>query len=78
MAAPQWFFADTVDHLGMANELGNFGEYGGNPNEEETYNFARTVLQLATANSDDRGRVLLVGGGIANFTDISITFKVEH
>lgn len=68
-------FADTVDHLGMANELGNFGEYGGNPNEEETYNFARTVLQLATANSDDRGRVLLVGGGIANFTDISITFK---
>jgi len=29
----------------------------------------------ATANPDGRTRALLVGGGIANFTDVALTFK---
>ncbi|KAH3763706.1 ATP-citrate synthase [Pelomyxa schiedti] len=74
-AGASMVLADTIDHAGMIADLANFGEYAGNPDEEETYNFARTIIQLSTSNYDGRGRVLLVGGGIANFTDVSITFK---
>jgi len=68
-------FADTVVDLGMGDLLGNYGEYSGAPNEEETLQYTRTILDLATRNPDGQGRVLLVGGGIANFTDIARTFK---
>ena len=50
-------------------ELGNYGEYSGAPNTQETYQYARTVLSCATAHSDGRARALLIGGGIANFTN---------
>lgn len=36
--------------------------------------FAKALLNCATSNSDGRGRALLVGGGIANFTDVAATF----
>ena len=32
------------------------------------------LLQCATANPDGRPRALIVGGGIANFTDVAATF----
>lgn len=68
-------YADTVGDLGFAHELGNYGEYSGAPNTAETYAYAKTVLECATANPDGRGRALLIGGGIANFTDVAATFK---
>lgn len=68
-------YADTVGDLGLAQELGNYAEYSGGPNTNETYLFARTLLDCATANPDGRGRALIVGGGIANFTDVAATFK---
>eukprot|EP00879_Flechtneria_rotunda_P001974 GHRR01002149.1.p1 GENE.GHRR01002149.1~~GHRR01002149.1.p1 ORF type:complete len:429 (+),score=132.82 GHRR01002149.1:134-1420(+) len=68
-------YADTVGDLGYAQELGNYGEYSGAPNTAETYQYAKTVLECATANPDGRGRALIVGGGIANFTDVAATFK---
>jgi hypothetical protein len=33
------------------------------------------LLQCATANPDGRKRALVVGGGIANFTDVAATFN---
>lgn len=68
-------YADTVGDLGYAQELGNYGEYSGAPNTAETYQYAKTVLECVTANPDGRGRALLIGGGIANFTDVAATFK---
>jgi len=68
-------YADTVGDLGFAQELGNYAEYSGGPNTNETFLFARTLLDCATANPDGRGRALVVGGGIANFTDVAATFK---
>ena len=68
-------YADTVGDLGFAAELGNYAEYSGGPSTQETYLFARTLLDCATANPDGRGRALIVGGGIANFTDVAATFK---
>eukprot|EP00735_Rhodelphis_limneticus_P005912 TRINITY_DN1801_c0_g1::TRINITY_DN1801_c0_g1_i1::g.25250::m.25250 TRINITY_DN1801_c0_g1::TRINITY_DN1801_c0_g1_i1::g.25250 ORF type:complete len:429 (-),score=168.67,sp/O22718/ACLA2_ARATH/57.04/5e-171,ATP-grasp_2/PF08442.5/1.3e-13 TRINITY_DN1801_c0_g1_i1:640-1926(-) len=70
-------YADTVADLGYQKELGNYGEYSGAPNEEETYLYAKTVLGLATRNpadADRQGRALIIGGGIANFTDVAVTF----
>ena len=33
------------------------------------------MIDCVTANADEEGRALLVGGGIANFTDVAATFK---
>ncbi|KAI8469098.1 MAG: ATP-citrate lyase subunit A [Monoraphidium minutum] len=52
-------------HLRRDTELGNYGEYSGAPN----------TAQRTTTNPDGRGRALLIGGGIANFTDVAATFK---
>jgi len=68
-------YADTIVDLGMEGELANYGEYSGNPNTEETYLYAKTILDLATRKSDGRNRALIIGGGIANFTDVANTFK---
>jgi ATP citrate (pro-S)-lyase len=68
-------YADTVGDLGFAHELGNYAEYSGAPNTQETYQYAKTLLQCATAAPDGRPRALVVGGGIANFTDVAATFK---
>ncbi|URD84888.1 ATP-grasp domain [Musa troglodytarum] len=68
-------YADTVGDLGYASELGNYAEYSGAPNEEEVLQYARVVLDCATADPDGRKRALLIGGGIANFTDVAATFN---
>ncbi len=68
-------YTDTVVDLGYGNELANYGEYSGAPSEEETYLYAKTILDLMTKKKDPRGKVLIIGGGIANFTDVAKTFK---
>jgi ATP-citrate lyase beta-subunit len=68
-------YADTVVDLGFGNELANYGEYSGDPSEEETYQYAKTILEVMTKKKDPRGKVLIIGGGIANFTDVAKTFK---
>ena len=69
--------ADTVGDLGFADELGNYGEYSGAPSETQTYEYARTLLQCMAAggvHASGKGKVLIIGGGIANFTDVAKTF----
>lgn len=68
-------YADTITDLGYMNEMANYGEYSGDPNEEFTYLYAKTILDLMTRKKDPRGKVLIIGGGIANFTDVANTFK---
>ncbi|KAJ8451625.1 hypothetical protein Cgig2_018259 [Carnegiea gigantea] len=65
----------SVGDLGYASELGNYAEYSGAPNEEEVLQYARVVIDCATANPDGRKRALVIGGGIANFTDVAATFN---
>ena len=69
-------YADTVVDLGYSQELANYGEYSGNPSTELTYEYTKTVLDLITREKDPEGRpkYLLIGGGIANFTDVAKTF----
>lgn len=68
-------YADTITDLGYMEEMANYGEYSGDPNEEFTYKYARTVIDCMTREVDPRGKYLLIGGGIANFTDVANTFK---
>merc|ERR1719310_1632223 len=67
-------FADTVCDYGYGHELANYGEYSGAPSTEETYLYAKTLLSLMTRYKSDGEKYLLVGGGIANFTDVNATF----
>jgi ATP-citrate lyase beta-subunit len=69
-------YTDTVVDLGYAKELANYGEYSGDPSTEMTYEYTKTVLDLMTREPDPKGREkhLIIGGGIANFTDVANTF----
>ena len=65
-------YADAIASSGFASELANYGEYSGAPTETQTYYYARTVLDLMLrAPTHPEGKVLFIGGGIANFTNVS-------
>ncbi|WEW56872.1 beta subunit of ATP citrate lyase [Emydomyces testavorans] len=69
-------YADAIASAGFVSELANYGEYSGAPTETQTYNYARTVLDLMLrAPMHPDGKVLFIGGGIANFTNVATTFK---
>jgi ATP-citrate lyase beta-subunit len=66
--------ADEVFNLGYGKELGNYGEYSGNPNLEETRHYTEQIVKLALKSSG-QNKVIIIGGGVANFTDVRATFK---
>ncbi len=64
-------YADAIASVGFSNELANYGEYSGAPTETQTYHYARTVLDLMLRSPiRPEGKVLFIGGGIANFTNV--------
>lgn len=64
-------YADAIASCGFADELANYGEYSGAPTETQTFHYARTVLDLMLrAPIHPEGKVLFIGGGIANFTNV--------
>lgn len=66
-------YADAIASSGFSDELANYGEYSGAPTETQTYYYARTVLDLMLrAPTHPEGKVLFIGGGIANFTNVSL------
>jgi len=68
-------YSDTICALGGSTELANYGEYSGAPSEQQTYDYARTILSMMTREKHQDGKVLIIGGGIANFTNVAATFK---
>eukprot|EP00092_Neocalanus_flemingeri_P022080 GFUD01023949.1.p1 GENE.GFUD01023949.1~~GFUD01023949.1.p1 ORF type:complete len:1085 (-),score=306.08 GFUD01023949.1:345-3599(-) len=68
-------YSDTICALGGSSELANYGEYSGAPSEQQTYDYAKTILSMMTREKHSDGKVLIIGGGIANFTNIAATFK---
>ncbi len=69
-------YADTIADLAGIEDLANYGEYSGGPTTGETKFYAETLLDLMTREKDPegRGKVLIIGGAIANFTDVAKTF----
>lgn len=69
-------YADAIASAGFSDELANYGEYSGAPTESQTYHYARTVFDLMLRSPPTaEGKVLFIGGGIANFTNVASTFK---
>ncbi|KAI9318054.1 citrate synthase-like protein [Dichotomocladium elegans] len=69
-------YSDAIAALGYADELANYGEYSGAPTETQTYEYAKTILDLMTRGvPNPKGKILFIGGGIANFTNVATTFK---
>lgn len=70
-------YADCIAQYFGPKEMANYGEYSGNPTKNETFQYASYVLDLMTRTKDSQGRdkILLIGGSIANFTDVAKTFE---
>ncbi|KAE9389757.1 ATP-citrate synthase [Gymnopus androsaceus JB14] len=69
-------YSDAIAAAGFAEELANYGEYSGAPTEGQTYEYAKTVIDLMTRGEvNEKGKILIIGGGIANFTNVAATFK---
>ncbi|KAI8883208.1 ATP-citrate synthase [Backusella circina FSU 941] len=68
-------YSDAIVALRFANELANYGEYSGAPTETQTYEYAKTILDLMTREVHPQGKILFIGGGVANFTNVATTFK---
>ncbi|KAF7724308.1 citrate synthase [Apophysomyces ossiformis] len=69
-------YSDAIAALGYADQLANYGEYSGAPTETQTYEYAKTILDLMTrGDAHPEGKILFIGGGIANFTNVATTFK---
>ncbi len=67
-------YADTIADMAGVEDLANYGEYSGGPTTGETQFYAETIFDLMTRYPDSRGKVLIIGGAIANFTDVAKTF----
>ncbi len=67
-------YADTIADMAGVEDLANYGEYSGGPTTGETKFYAETIFDLMTRYEDPRGKVLIIGGAIANFTDVAKTF----
>ncbi|KDQ10996.1 hypothetical protein BOTBODRAFT_35757 [Botryobasidium botryosum FD-172 SS1] len=69
-------YSDAIAAHGFADELANYGEYSGAPTEGQTYEYAKTIIDLVTRGKPNpKGKILIIGGGIANFTNVASTFK---
>ena len=69
-------YSDAIAAHGFAHELANYGEYSGAPSEGQTYEYAKTIIDLMTRGKPHpEGKILIIGGGIANFTNVAATFK---
>lgn len=68
-------YSDAIASHGFAHELANYGEYSGAPSETQTYEYSKTILDLMTRSKHKDGKILFIGGGIANFTNVAATFK---
>jgi ATP citrate (pro-S)-lyase len=69
-------YSDAIAAHGFAHELANYGEYSGAPTEGQTYEYAKTIIDLITRGKPHPdGKILIIGGGIANFTNVAATFK---
>lgn len=66
--------ADEIYQKGKGDLLANYGEYSGSPTEEETYLYVKQIL-TALLRSTSHNKSIIISGGVANFTDVRITFK---
>ncbi len=67
----------TIDALvtaGLQEKIINYSEYSGAPTRDETHAYVHTLLKVLFASEASK-KVVLIAGGVANFTDIMATFE---
>ena len=67
-------YTDAIVNRGYADELYNYGEYSGNPTEDEVMQYCDLIFKNWFEQNIEE-RILFIGGGISNFTDVAKTFK---
>ncbi|GAB4026300.1 MAG: ATP citrate lyase citrate-binding domain-containing protein [Candidatus Microgenomates bacterium] len=69
--------ADEVADLGLGAQLANYGEYSGDPTDDDVYFYTKIILKqmLSSLTFNFGPHALVIAGGVANFTDVSKTFK---
>lgn len=65
---------DTLVTARLQDKIINYSEYSGAPTRDETHAYVRTLLRVLFA-SEASNKVILIAGGVANFTDIMATFE---
>ena len=65
---------DSLVTAGLSTEVINYSEYSGAPTRDETHAYVSTLLEVLFA-SNAKKKVVLIAGGVANFTDVMETFK---
>jgi ATP citrate (pro-S)-lyase len=66
-------YTDAIIYRGYINDLANYGEYSGDPQEELVEAYCNQIFKCM--NRVSGGKTLFIGGAIANFTDIYSTFS---
>jgi succinyl-CoA synthetase beta subunit len=67
--------ADEVADLGLGKELANYGEYSGDPSDDDVYSYTKIVLSQLLESKNSQRKALIIAGGVANFTDVAKTFR---
>lgn len=65
---------DSLVVEGLQDSVINYSEYSGAPTRDETHAYVSTLLEVLFA-SDAKKKVVLIAGGVANFTDVMATFQ---
>jgi len=68
-------YTDAIVNSGYKEQLGNYGEYSGNPSRAYVFKYVDMVLQTILSSNTKEQIYLFVGGGISNFTDVYKTFE---
>lgn len=66
-------YTDAIINRGYFDELANYGEYSGDPQEELVYLYCLEIFNQMSLTPNIH-KTLFIGGGIANFTDVKKTF----
>lgn len=65
---------DSLVTAGLQDAVINYSEYSGAPTRDETAAYVATLLEVLFA-SEAKKKVVLIAGGVANFTDVLTTFQ---
>lgn len=65
---------DALIDAGLQSHIANYSEYSGAPSRAETKAYTDALVSLILQSNAPR-KVLVIAGGVANFTDIGTTFE---
>ncbi len=65
--------ADELSTQSDYKLVANYGEYSGDPSQDETYVYATQIIKIMLESKASK-KILIIAGGVANFTDVAKTF----